>query len=335
MSQLLTTDVVSPPQRAAFWTDLICATYVKLECDPLEKGSGFAGSILRHQLPGLDVSVVKSRSQRVMRTPRTISTASDDYFIVSLQTHGGGTIIQDGREAVLSPGDFAIYDSTRPYTLRFDDDFGEIVLKMRGDHLRSLVRDTHKLTATTVCGRTGAGRLLIEMINTLQTEVDSLVPASAGAVAEGIVNLLVAGLRSLPACRNVEPSTMSAYHVARIRRCIDERLQDPTLTIESIASSLHMSPGHLHRLFKSEPQSPSQYLWGRRLDQCSRDLLDPRRARASVAEIAFNWGFNDAAHFSRAFRDRFGCSPREWRASGGTRQADLVHAGDQLTAGGV
>jgi len=32
-----------------------------------------------------------------------------------------------------------------------------------------------------------------------------------------------------------------------------------------------------------------------------------------VGEIAYGRGFNDAAHFSRAFRERFGCSPREWR----------------------
>jgi AraC-like DNA-binding protein len=35
-----------------------------------------------------------------------------------------------------------------------------------------------------------------------------------------------------------------------------------------------------------------------------------------VSEIAYGRGFNDAAHFSRAFRDRFDCSPREWRLRG-------------------
>ena len=44
-----------------------------------------------------------------------------------------------------------------------------------------------------------------------------------------------------------------------------------------------------------------------------RDLLEPRLAGRPVAEIAYGRGFNDAAHFSRAFRERFGCSPREWR----------------------
>jgi AraC-like DNA-binding protein len=312
MSHTLTTDDVAPDQRLAYWVDMICSTYVQLECDADER-SQFRGSILSHKLPGLDISMVNSRSQRVMRTPRGISCASDDCFIVSIQTQGHGVISQDGRDAVMSPGDFAIYDSTRPYVLHFGGDFEEIVLKLRGDQLRSLVRNTEGLTATTVSGRTGAGHLLINMIRTLREEADSLMPASAAAVSNGVVNVLVAGLMSLPACKSADLSSMSAYHLARIKQRIDDRIHDPALTIEAIAAELGMSAGHIHRLFKSEPLSPSQYLWSSRLEACSRELLDPRRTNVSVAEIAFSWGFNDAAHFSRAFRERFNCAPREWR----------------------
>jgi AraC-like DNA-binding protein len=316
MSHVLTTADVAPQERLAYWVDMICNTYVQLACDA-PAPARFSGSILSHRLPGLDLSVVRSRAQCVMRTPRFIQRATDDCFIVSLQTQGTAVISQDGRDALLQPGDFTIYDSTRPYVLQFDDDFEEIVLKLRGEHVRSLVRNTEDLTATTVSGRSGAGHLLISMINTLRDEADSLAPASAEAVANGVVNVLVAGLQSLPACKKAELSSMSAYHVARIRQCIDQHLHDPHLTIESVAAQLGMSIGHLHRLFKLEPLSPSQYLWNRRLEACSRDLLDPRRAKASVAEIAFGWGFNDAAHFSRTFRDRFSTSPREWRRQGG------------------
>jgi len=312
MSEILSTDALPADQRLPFWIDMICHTYVQLECDAPRRDD-FRGSIVSHRLPGLDLSVVSSRAQHVMRTPRTIRRATDDYIIVSLQTQGSAVISQDGRDAAMTPGDFAIYDSTRPYTLHFDDDFEEIVLKLRGDQLRAMVRDSENLTATTVSGRAGAGHLLINMIRTLRDEVDSLAPASAAAVASGVVNVLVAGLQSLPACGKAELSSMAAYHVARIRARIDERLHDPALTIESVAADVGLSVGHLHRLFKAEPLSPSQYLWNRRLEACSRELLDPRRARASVAEIAFGWGFNDAAHFSRAFRERFRCSPREWR----------------------
>ncbi len=57
-----------------------------------------------------------------------------------------------------------------------------------------------------------------------------------------------------------------------------------------------------------------RHIWRRRLEQCAKDLCDPRRAGERIAEIAFRWGFGDASHFSRAFRQQFGCAPG---ASGG------------------
>jgi AraC-like DNA-binding protein len=316
MSEILTTDSVAPEHRLAYWTDMICKTYVQLECDAGARDH-FDGEIRSHHLPGLGLSVLRSAAQRVQRTPREIARSTEEYFIVSVQTRGRGVISQDGRDALLEPGDFAIYDSTRPYVLNFDDDFEEIVLKLRAEQLRSVVRDTEKLTATTVSGRAGAGHLMINMIRTLSDEVDTLQPASAAAVAASVVNVLVAGLQSLPACSGVEPSSLTAYHVARFKRLVDERLRDPALSVAGIAAELGLSVGHLHRLFLCEPRPPSQYLWNRRLEACGRELLDPRRSKASLAEIAFGWGFNDAAHFSRAFRGRFGCTPREWRQQAG------------------
>jgi AraC-like DNA-binding protein len=32
-----------------------------------------------------------------------------------------------------------------------------------------------------------------------------------------------------------------------------------------------------------------------------------------ITEIAFGWGFNELTHFSRAFKERYGVSPRDWR----------------------
>ncbi|MGD9922536.1 MAG: helix-turn-helix domain-containing protein, partial [Pseudorhodoplanes sp.] len=55
------------------------------------------------------------------------------------------------------------------------------------------------------------------------------------------------------------------------------------------------------------------WIWNQRLDGAKRDICDPALAGRTITEIAFGWGFNDAAHFSRIFRGRFGCSARELR----------------------
>jgi len=315
MNHLLSTDAVPRAERLAYWTDMICNVYVQLGCDPVrpDDAGDFVGHIRQHQLPSLDVSVVSSGAQKVTRTPAHIARSSDDYFLVSIQARGRGVVRQDGRDAVLAAGDFALYDSTRPYQLLFDDAFEQIVLKLPGERLRSELRDTEILTATTVSGREGAGHLLLGMIRTLREDIDTLQAASALAVANGVRSILVAGLQTLPAAHSPGLSQLTAYHLARIKRRIDEQLGDPALSVGSLAAELGVSESQIHRLFKSEPMTASRYIWERRLEACSRDLLEPRLAGRPLAEIAYSRGFNDAAHFSRAFRDRFGCSPREWR----------------------
>jgi len=147
---------------------MICQTYVQLECDAPDTDD-FSGAIVSHRLPGLDLSAVRSRAQRVMRTPRGIGRSSDDHIIVSLQTQGRAVISQDGRDAVIAPGDFAIYDSTRPYTLRFDDDFEAILLTLRGDPFCLLVAGLQSLPA---CGKTELSSMATYHLARIRARID-------------------------------------------------------------------------------------------------------------------------------------------------------------------
>lgn len=318
MAQVLSTEAVTAKDRLAYWIDAICDVYVQLDCVSGRDGD-FDGSIHQHKLAHLDLSIVRSQAQHVLRTPRQIGRASEDFFLVSIQSQGCGIVRQDGREAALMPGDFALYDSTRPYDLVFGDAFEQIVLMLPGEQLRAQLRHTEELTATAVSGREGAGHLLIDMIGTLRNDVDTLQPASAAAVADGVLNILVAGLRTIPAAQRSRPSELAAWHLQRIKARVRERLRDPALSVATLAADLCLSPGHLHRLFASEPQPLAHYIWAQRLAACHRDLADPRLAARSISDIAYGWGFNDTAHFSRAFRERYEMTAREWRAQSAGR----------------
>jgi AraC-like DNA-binding protein len=311
--QLLSTDVVTPRERLSLWADLICDVYVQLDCQPLVERERFAGSIRRGALATLNLSQVTSRAQDVFRTERQIAKASEDFLLVSIQTRGAGRIRQDGREALLRPGDFALYDSTRPYELLFEEDFQQLVLMLPGALLRSQMSATEGLTATTVSGSRGAGHLLVQMIDALWRGLDTLQPESADAIADSVRHILVAGLRTLPAAQQCRVSDLAAIHRDQIRAFVRQHLRDPRLSVGAVAAGLKLSPSTLHRAFQGEPCSLAQWIWSERLDAVKRDLGDPRLAARSISDIAFAWGFNDAAHFSRAFRERFGVAPRELR----------------------
>jgi AraC-like DNA-binding protein len=315
MQAQLSTRSVEPHQRLAFWTDMVCSTYVQLECDAAAGASTIEGQISAQQLATLQLSQVISTPQLVRRTAAKIAHSAEDYFLVSIQTHGEGVIAQDGRTARLAVGDFALYDSTRPYELRFDAPFEQVVLRLPGATLRGALRDTHALTASTVSGQRGAGHLMIGMIRTLAADIGTLAPESAAAVAESVSQILIAGLSALPAARQPPVSQLAAFHRERIKACIRSRLRDPSLSVAGVAAHLQLSPSTLHRAWAGQTCSIAEWMWAERLDAARRDLCNPAHRARGVSEIAFSWGFNDAAHFSRAFRARFGCSARELRAS--------------------
>jgi len=314
MGQTVSTASIEPSQRLAYWTDLVCNTFVQLDCDVPAGHHGIDGDIRADELASLRLSKVTATPQVVRRTAAKIARASEDYFLVSIQTRGEGVIIQDDRVARLAPGDFALYDSTRPYELRFDGPFQQYVLQLPGPTLRTALPDTAALTASAVSGQRGAGHLMIGMIATLAADIDTLAPASAHAVAESVTQILIAGLSALPAAKRAPVSHLTAYHREQIKACARARLRDPGLSVATLAAQLRLSPSTLHRAWSGEACSLTEWIWSQRLDAAKHDLCDPNQAARSVSEIAFSWGFNDAAHFSRAFRARFGCSARALRA---------------------
>ena len=103
----------------------------------------------------------------------------------------------------------------------------------------------------------------------------------------------------------------------RVRRAlefIELNLSVAGLTAEAVAQDQHISRRRLDQLMQNTVgHSIAGQLWSRRLEQAASDLRDPHRGCHSIAQIAFANGFEDAAHFTRAFKRRFSVTPGQWR----------------------
>jgi AraC-like DNA-binding protein len=313
MTTVLSTADVHARDRLAYWRDAICDVFVGLDCAPLARGA-FRGCITTQDTGPATFSEVASQPQHVVRSRRQIAKSSDDFYLVSLQLAGEGFVQQDGREAHLRPGDLALYDSTRPYVLHFEGDFRQLVLQAPRAALRSRLGAADNLTAVAIPGAQGVGRLVSEALRGIGAEIVRLDGPTADRLAENALDLLATGLGA--ALPNSAPadSARRTLHVRRIKSYVQARLGDPALSPATIAAAAGVSPRYLHRLFEAEEQSIGRWIWAVRLEHCHRDLADPAQAGRSVTDIAFAWGFNDIAHFSRSFRARYGESPRAFRA---------------------
>ena len=101
----------------------------------------------------------------------------------------------------------------------------------------------------------------------------------------------------------------------RIRDYIGQHLRDPALSIDRIAEVLRCSKRHLHQAFADEEVTLTQFILQRRLQACMRDLRNPQYQPRTITDIAFSWGFNNGAHFSRVFREHAGLSPSDFRSA--------------------
>ncbi|MCS2608677.1 GlxA family transcriptional regulator [Halomonas dongshanensis] len=91
---------------------------------------------------------------------------------------------------------------------------------------------------------------------------------------------------------------------------MEANIEEPLSTLE-LASHLGVSRRQLERLFKKYLQAvPSRYYLELRLKEARRLLRESDRA---VGDIALITGFSSGAHFSTAYRNHFGMTPREER----------------------
>jgi len=116
MAEVLRTDDVTQADRFAQWRHWISATFVPPECAPVSR-EPFRGEVAHWELGGLLVSRVAARPHLASRTRRMIALRDAGYYKVGLLTRGSCRLSQEGREALLRPGDLAIYDCRRPYTM--------------------------------------------------------------------------------------------------------------------------------------------------------------------------------------------------------------------------
>jgi AraC-like DNA-binding protein len=86
------------------------------------------------------------------------------------------------------------------------------------------------------------------------------------------------------------------------------------LSLEAIASALHVSGYYLSHVFSGESNfSLFAYLTALRMDKARALLLG---GAMNVSQVALAVGYQDPNYFSKAFRKQCGCSPREYAAQG-------------------
>lgn len=297
--------------RASRWQQSVSSVLGQLVTTPEHDGP-FSGTITHGILANLPLAEVASTQVRVVRAERFISNTSEDFYKVNFHLQGQGTLQQCGRTVWLQPGDWTIYDNAQPYELNFESAYRQLLFLVPRSTLQAKVPTIDEVIARPFSCRAGAGRILRDFVRTLLNESEKVSVQAAAELANTLLDLLMLGLNENVEIAPVLPQNKTP-RLVQIKQFVDENLADHALTIDRIAEELHLSKRHIHTIFADEELTLSRYIWQQRLEQCRQSLADSRLAGYSINEIAFSWGFNSAAHFSRLFKQEFGLSPKSYR----------------------
>jgi AraC-like DNA-binding protein len=290
----------------------VSSSFVPLDLASPHEGR-FKGQLRSRSIDRVHVADIQATDHEVTRTSELIDRGGTSMFKVSVQLDGWGLIIQDDREALLGPGDLAIYDTSRPYSLVFESTMHTAVFMFPHQSLELPPSAVRQLTAVRFGAESGLASVVAPYVGRLATGLEDVRGGSAVRLANAGLDLLgTLFAEELDVETNEQDPHLALRR--RIHAYIDEHLGDPALGPGPVAAAHFISTRHLHALFREEGRTVAGWIRSTRLERCRRDLLDPRQRNRSIAEIGQRWGIVDAAHLSHAFKSEFGTSPSEVRA---------------------
>jgi AraC-like DNA-binding protein len=265
------------------------------------------GGLRVGSLGSLRTSEINGGSVDVHRTRMGIRRSDSGDVKIGMQIHGRTMLVQHEREALLTAGDYVLYDTSEPFSMRFDHHFTLFYLTVPRDRLK-LPSGLATLTAVPIRAEGGVGSLVSPLLARLRQEISTAAPSTTPIFEDAVLDLICATLSG-----HGSPATPGVAIVAGAKSFIDTHLSDPRLDTSMVASAHHISVRYLQKLFNEDQLTVAGWIRARRLERCRRDLRDPIRAHESIGDICARHGLIDSAHFSQMFKRAYGLSPRAFR----------------------
>lgn len=304
---------VDPGSRLRSWSEILATTHLAFEVKPTWRTPArFQAAVTRRAIGDLMLVDCAASPFLGHRDHAVIGSDADagheNVLGFQFVCKGVELVREGGRQLSLRPGDMVLWDGLQPTEIEIAEAFYKRTLLFPRDRVLAVCPRLGAVDALPSLKDSASARLLVRFMNALAVEMPALDASAGAAAASAALELLRAAVEpALPSDRSATRAAMRA----EIARYVRTHLQDPQLGPASIARAYAMSVRTLHALFEDADASVAGLVRRERLARCLEDLQQPNGG--SVTEIAFRWGFCDAAHFSRVFKRAFGTTPSEVR----------------------
>lgn len=302
--QSWSTDTLRPSDAFDAWTEELSATF--LPWRPSERAAGpFAASI--KSATSSDISLVHCAcdTNRGYRRRSEIGRTPDAWYAVLCVLSGQEVISIRDRQVLLGAGNFLLWDSEDVMEYALLGPLEKATIFVPKERLSAAVPHVRRIIGKPFNRLPGVENLFHSHMRALVGEMDRLDAGELERVLGVTLDLLARTTWS-----GLDGQSESHFlTLMRVQDHIRQRLHDPDLSPPRIADGCGLSLRSLHALFHDAGGSVGEWIRRERLENCRRDLVDAY-STATVTEIAYRWGFNDAAYFSRLFSNAYGEPPR-------------------------
>lgn len=298
--------------KAGEWARLVGRSFASVDLS-LGDPARFNGTWIGSKLGALRVNHIRTTCERAARTTRHVAADRSTSFVFVLVKRGTLAIEQFGRQHDLDPGKYALLYSGEPYQYAHDKPTDVLCLNMPAELFSSWLFDPKRVCGIPRSGESGLAKLSFDFIRSAASEADRISEEAGHRCGTQVSQLLEMLFEAEGADMIVGSSAVRTALFRRANDVIHSRIDEVDLSPQSIADALGISVRYLHRIFQDAETTVGEVVRQRRLSSCQERLADPRWGHISLKQIGASAGFSSQAHFTHAFRRRYGLSPSEYR----------------------
>lgn len=302
-SKLLDLSQVAPHERTATWKGQVQTIFpgMSVDCMPeviqgeiqlVKMGAGALCSVRS------SAATARYRPTRSSRTPQ---------ISLMMQIQGGTRLIQGDRTCEVFEGRISLLDEAEPFVLSGSGVSQIVFLRLPRAGVASRHPNLMRQMAVTWDPQHAGASLLCAALTNIIAVLPHLTERQRSSALSSFVHML--GV--------LEPDPGEGAWQWRIKAAadfIEVHFSDSELNAEDVSLAQRISRRRLDSiLVAATGSSISAHIWQRRLQQSAQDLLDPRYSDRSVSSIGYANGFSYPAHFTRAFKARYGATPQQYR----------------------
>ncbi|MGP3534048.1 AraC family transcriptional regulator [Microbacterium sp. RD1] len=287
-------------------------SFAELDFETAE-ASRFSGRLWNSMIGPTGVIALHGSSLTAYRRQEHVRADPSPLTTVIWQLSGVSSARQDEEEVVFRAGDVVFLDRAVEYVVECVTPFEQLVFSVPTEsltaHLPEAARETPLHAAVRrpdVLSRPWRTYLWDLSLAALHNPTVDFRTHSQGLTdALGAIAASEGPTAATGGKERVVESTEIVAHIA-------STAHDPDLTAEQTARRLLISRRTLFRTLRAAGLNYRDVLLEARFERARTLLADGGRSR-SIATIAIESGFGSVSHFHTVFRERFGCTPAQFR----------------------